>query len=216
MVMGLAIAQRRTSSGARARPARPTLAVLQDDVALVAAVLGGDQRAVLALVRGLRPAMLRVAQGYVSSWAVAEEVVQDAWLGVFSELRRFEGRSSLRAWVFGILANCARARGVREARSVPLSSLSASELGPWAVPDRCRRADQQLSDHQLARQVRRAIDELPSRQRAVMLLRDIEGLGAQEVCEALGISEVNQRVLLHRARETVREAIAGLFESDDR
>jgi RNA polymerase sigma-70 factor, ECF subfamily len=203
--MVVAIAQRRTSN--RARLARPALAVLQNDVALVAAVLSGDQRAVSALVHGLHPAMLRVAQGYVSSWAVAEEVVQDAWLGVFSELRRFEGRSSLRAWVFGILANCARARGVRDARSVPLSSLSANELGPGVVLDRCRRADQQLSDHQIALQARRAIDHLPSRQRVVILLRDVEGLGAQQVCELLGLSEANQRVLLHRAREKVREAL---------
>ena len=198
---------------------------MRDDVDLEA-LRGGDERAFLALVNRHHAAMIRVARFYVASQAVAEEVVQEAWLGVLKGLHLFEGRSSLQGWIFRIVVNCAKARGVREARTVPLSSLATEEeqgdaptvpaerfsgegelwAGHWSSPP-SRWQDDQLSSAETARAVRRAIEELPPRQRAVITMRDVEGLDADEVCDVLGLSEANQRVLLHRARAKVRAAV---------
>ena len=164
-----------------------------------------------------------VARGYVRTRSVAEEVVQEAWLGVLKGIDRFEGRSTLRTWVLRIVANIARDHAVREARSQPFSSLEREGDEPAVGPERFFRADEpypggwrsfptdwrslpesQLLAGETLDLVKRAIDELPEAQRIVITLRDVRGWDADEVCEALAISEVNQRVLLHRARVRVR------------
>jgi RNA polymerase sigma-70 factor (ECF subfamily) len=165
---------------------------------------------------------------YVPSRAVAEDVAQEVWLGVVRGIGRFEGRSSLRTWIFRILANQARTRARREARSVPFSSLAGpGGDGPTVDPDRFLGADhpafpghwaspprswegmpeQELLAGETRERVQNAIDMLPASQRAVISLRDVEGWSSPEVCDLLDISEGNQRVLLHRARATVREAL---------
>lgn len=191
-----------------------------DAVDLVDALRAGDEAAFLALVQRHHAAMVRVALAYVSSTSVAEEVAQEAWIGVLQGLRLFEGRSSLKTWIFRILVNCAKARGARELRSVPLSSLAAEDddgpavpeerfagagvwAGHWSQPPAAW-TDDQLGSAELAALVRAGIETLPPGQRQVMTLRDVEGWDSAEVCEAMEISEGNQRVLLHRARSKVR------------
>lgn len=169
--------------------------------------------------------MLRLARLFVSSEAVAEDVVQDAWIGVLRGIERFEGRSALKTWIFRILTNTAKTRGSREGRSVPFSALAlegdddpavAADRflgedtrfpGHWAVPPR----PWEGAERTLAREVReliaREIAKLPPAQAAVITMRDIDGFEAEEVCNALEISETNQRVLLHRARSKVRRAL---------
>jgi RNA polymerase sigma-70 factor (ECF subfamily) len=188
----------------------------------VAALRAGDEQAFLQLVQRLHPSMLHVALAFVSSRAVAEEVVQEAWLGVLQGLGNFEGRSSLRRWIFGVVSNCARTRGAREARTIPFSSLAAEgEADPAVEPSRFRPPDhshwpghwsapptpwpeEQVLRRESLEAVQRAVEDLPAAQRAVITLRDIEGCESSEVCDLLGISEGNQRVLLHRARSKVR------------
>jgi RNA polymerase sigma-70 factor (ECF subfamily) len=193
---------------------------------LVERLQAGDERTFLQLVEKNHRAMIRVALTYVSSEAVAEEVVQEAWVGIFQGLDKFEGRCPLRAWMLRILANCARMRGGREARSVPFSALESEDSdgppspesfrppddprwpGHWAqAPEPW--ADDRLADAEAVQRVRAEIDRLPPNQRQVITLKDIEDWDSAEVCEALGISEANQRVLLHRARTRVRKALAG-------
>jgi len=200
-----------------------------DDARVVAALRAGDEKAFLALVRSLNAPMLRVASVYVSSRAVAEEVVQEAWLGVLKGLAAFEGRSSLRRWIFGIVTNCARSRGVREARSTPFSAMGPAEddepavdpgrflppdhprwPGHWSEPPTPWAEDQVLNKESLA-VVDAAIARLPVHQREVITLRDVLGWSSEEVCESLAISEGNQRVLLHRARSKVRAALEKHF-----
>jgi RNA polymerase sigma-70 factor (ECF subfamily) len=197
-------------------------AVLGADDALVERLREGDERAFEEAVARLYPAMLAVARGYVRGRSVAEEVVQDAWLAVFKGIDRFEGRSSLRAWVLQIVANIARDRAVREARSLPFSSLELEDE-PLVDPRRFNGPEEPYpggwrsfpSDWRtlpesrlLAREtldlVSRAIAELPDAQRTVITLRDVTGCDSHEVSDALGISLGNQRVLLHRARVRVR------------
>jgi RNA polymerase sigma-70 factor (ECF subfamily) len=187
----------------------------------LAALRAGDERAFLALVNRHHAAMMRVAATYVRSRAVAEEVVQETWVGVLRGLHLFEGRSSLKSWIFSILVNCAKGRGQKEARSVPLSSLASDEEDAPAVsPDRFRGEEDRWAGHwaeppepwpdarvetsELVALVAEALETLPPSQRTVMSLRDVDGWEAAEVCELMGISEVNQRVLLHRARSKVR------------
>jgi RNA polymerase sigma-70 factor (ECF subfamily) len=203
-------------------PARG-VAVGDEDAALVARLRDGEERAFEEAVAGLYPAMLAVAHGYVRTRSVAEEVVQEAWLGVLKGLERFEGRSTLRSWVLRIVANIARDRAVREARSLPFSSLGSDDEEPAVAPERFYGADEpypggwrsfpsdwrtlpesRLLAHETLDLVKRAIEDLPEGQRIVITLRDVKGWDADEVCEALEISEVNQRVLLHRARMRVR------------
>jgi RNA polymerase sigma-70 factor (ECF subfamily) len=190
---------------------------------VVDALRAGDEAAFLALVSRYHQAMVRVATAHVRSRAVAEEVAQDAWMGVLNGLHLFEGRCSLKTWIFRILVNCAKARGVREVRSVPLSSLSSTSeeegeapavpaerfraeglwVGHWAQPP-TDWTDDQLGSAELLAIVREGIAALPPSQAQVMTLRDIEGWDSAEVCELMEISEANQRVLLHRARAKVR------------
>src|SRR5438034_3118098 len=173
--------------------------------------------------------MLRVAQMYVRTRAVAEEVVQETWIGVIRGIDSFEGRSSLKTWIFRILTNTAKTRAEREARTVPLSALAPSEHEDEPAVDPSRFLDQQharwpghwasppprwnelpeehLAGRETLDSLKSAIEALPPAQRQVIVLRDIEGWGADEVCELLNLSEANQRVLLHRARSKVRQAL---------
>jgi len=200
-----------------------------EERALLARLRAGDAMAFEMLVDRWTPSMLRVARMHVATQAVAEEVVQDTWLAVLRGIDRFEGRSSVRTWVFRILMNQAKTRGVREKRTVPFASLASAETdeefsavdasrfhpeghrvaGHWASPP--PRWDEQpverLESRETIDAIRRAIDQLPPAQRTVMTLRDIEGWDAPEVCDALEITEGNQRVLLHRARSRVRAAL---------
>ena len=200
----------------------------REDRELVRALRGDDERAFARLVDELGPALLRLARSYVRSQAVAEEVVQEAWLGVLRGLDRFEERASLRTWIFRILANTAKTRAVREARSVPLSSLegaddehgrpavdldrfvsAGADDGHWVSAPRrfSELPEERLLGKETAGVVRGAIDALPATQRAVISLRDIEGWSSEEVRNVLDLSETNQRVLLHRARSRVRQAL---------
>ena len=198
---------------------------------LVARLRAGDEQAFEALVEEYYPTMLSVARGYVRSRAIAEEVVQEAWVGVLKGLDRFEGRSSLKTWIMRILANIAMTRGTREARSQPFSSFAVHDDEPAVDADRFRDAGDGFAGHWrayprdwntlpdgalLGREtldvVMQAIDELPDAQRVVITMRDVAGCPADEVCEALDVSEGNQRVLLHRARSKVRAALERHFD----
>jgi RNA polymerase sigma-70 factor (ECF subfamily) len=201
-------------------------AVSLDDARLVKALRARDERAFEELMRMYNASLLRVALIYVASRAVAEEVVQETWIGVFNGIDRFETRSSLKTWIFRILTNIAKTRGQREGRTVPFSALER----PDAVPEAAVDSDRFLPpDHErwpghwsskpepwpeerlLAAETRelvdRAIEQLPPAQRAVISLRDVEGWSSEETRNALGVSETNQRVLLHRARSKVRQAL---------
>ena len=197
-----------------------------DDGALVERLRNHDEQAFMELVEQYGPSMLRVAQSFVRSRAVAEEVVQDAWLGVLRGIDRFERRSSLKTWLFRILVNTAKTRGEREARSVPFTAVFEEPAveperflgadhphapGGWATPPTDWPAEKLE-----AREVREVIDgviaELPPQQRQVITLRDVLGVEAEDACNALGLSEVNQRVLLHRARSRVRRALERYME----
>lgn len=201
-----------------------------EDAGLVEGLRRGDEAAFAALIRMYGAGMLRVAEMYVASRAVAEEVVQDAWLGVLRGIDRFEGRSSLKTWLFRIVANTAKTRGIREARSVPFSSFEgegdatvASDRflgdqhrfpGHWAVPPASWAGlpESRLLARETLGVILREIERLPSAQRAVLTLRDIEGLSTDEVCNALDLTETNGRVLLHRARAKVRAALEEHFQ----
>lgn len=196
------------------------------EAALLEALRAVDENAFLALVNRYHASMVRVASSFVSSPSVAEEVAQEAWLGVLTGVARFEGRSSLKSWIFKILTNCAKTRAVRERRSVPFSSLVRADQpqecsveperffdadhpewpGRWALPPRPW-AEQRLLSLETLELLRRAIELLPDAQRTVITLRDVEGWNANEVCETLAITETNQRVLLHRARSQVLRAL---------
>lgn len=181
-----------------------------NDAALVAALRRGDERAFVELVDAFTPGMRRFALSFVRTPAVADEVVQEAWLGVLRGLDRFEGRSSLKTWIYRIVANVARTRGVREARSVPFSSEPSVDPdrfeahGHWTEPIEPWR---QVEASELRAVIDRAIDALPEQQSVVIRLRDVEGWSAEDVCNVLELSETNQRVLLHRARSKVRAAV---------
>jgi RNA polymerase sigma-70 factor (ECF subfamily) len=200
------------------------------DADLVALIRAGDEEAISQLVERWSPTMFRLARSFVDSPQSAEDVVQDAWLGMLSGLARFEGRSSLRTWTFTILVNRARTRGAREARTVPQPPLATRDEpgaydwfpGPggeatrtWSSIDVASRWDTAPESAVLSRetllQLDRAVSALPSRQRQVVTMRDVVGMSAEEVCVALGVSAANQRVLLHRARAALRTALAGYY-----
>jgi RNA polymerase sigma-70 factor (ECF subfamily) len=203
-----------------------------EDAVLVARLRAGDESAFVQVVDAWSPMMLRVARTFVSTDASAQEIVQEAWLGVVRGLDRFEGRSSMRTWVFRILTNIGKTRGVREARTVPLSALSPDSTTPTVDPSRFRGPDDEWSngwtpvgspqpwspspeDEALAGEIRgqvaTALQELPERQRTVVSLRDVHGMSADEVCDALDISAANQRVLLHRGRARLRETLEDYY-----
>jgi RNA polymerase sigma-70 factor, ECF subfamily len=193
---------------------------------LLARLRAGDERAFETLVVRHHRTMLAVARRYVSTGAVAEEVVQEAWLGVIKGIDRFEGRSSLSTWILRILVNIAKTRGVRESRSVPYAALAGPDdevsveadrfRGPndqytggwWAFPDDWSKLPEQaLLQRETLKVVTDAIEELPPLQRSVIAMRDIQGCGPEDVCSVLDISDGNQRVLLHRARSRVRAVL---------
>lgn len=189
----------------------------------------GDESAFASLVEQYHPAMVRLALGFVANRAAAEDVVQEAWVGVLRGLARFEGRSSLKTWLFRIVTNRAKTRAVRDGRvvpftdlwrlddepdepSVPLDRFSADqhdEHGHWVSAPQSWEdlPEERLLSQELQGVVQAAIDQLPASQKAVITLRDLEGWRSEEVCNTLEISESNQRVLLHRARSKVRRAL---------
>jgi RNA polymerase sigma-70 factor, ECF subfamily len=205
----------------------------EDDEALVAALRAGDEDAFGWLVDRYSGPLRRVALGYVSTPSVADEVVGDTWLAVINGIDRFEGRSSLKTWIYRILMNKARTRGVREHRSVPFSSLEDDSITSGFSPDRFRSADdpswpghwsapprpwqEQPHDRLQATEtlaaVRDAIAQLPPNQRQVISLRDIDGWSSEEVCNVLSLSQTNQRVLLHRARARVRVSLESVLDT---
>jgi RNA polymerase sigma-70 factor (ECF subfamily) len=207
-----------------------------DDLYLIEQLRNGNEDAFGALFDRYATAMLRLAMVYVRVRAVAEEVVQETWMAVLEGLNRFEGRSSLKTWLFRILTNCAITRAQREGRSIPFSSLedSDNDYTEHAVdPEQFLPADHQRSGHWvsfpsnwqempeerlLSQETRahleKAINALPPNQREIIILRDIEGWSSVETCDFLGISEVNQRVLLHRARTKVRTVLGNYFQEE--
>lgn len=197
----------------------------RDEAELVEALRAGDEAAFAELVREYHASLLRVAQIYVSSRAVAEDVVGETWLAVLQGIDRFEGRSSLKTWIFTILTNRAKTRAQRERRTIPFSALQPDRVpepaldpdrfrgpddprwpGHWASPPQAWPEDRVLA-HETREKLAEAIELLPPSQRAVISLRDLEGWSPEEVCNALSISETNQRVLLHRARSKVRKVL---------
>jgi RNA polymerase sigma-70 factor, ECF subfamily len=214
------------ASGTFARVALP-------DDQLVAALRAGDEEAFRVVVREWHASLLRVAQIFTPSRAVAEEVVQETWLRVLGALDRFEGRSSLKTWVFRILVNTAKTRAQREGRTIPFSALQDAARVPeaaveperflgddhpqhpggWAVPPR-HLPEERLLAGETRGVIAAAIEALPTNQRAVISLRDVEGWSSDEVRNALDLSEVNQRVLLHRARSRVRRALEDYLAPD--
>lgn len=197
------------------------------DGSLVAAAVAGDEAAFAALLDRYHASLVRLALGYVADRATAEEIAQETWLGVVTGIARYEGRSTFKTWLFGILINQARRRGGRERRSVPFSAVGwAGDDAPAVPADRFQGAGGEWpgwwatyppswsatpEDILLSREVRaeveRAVATLSPAQRQVVTLRDIEGWSAEEVCALLGLSPANQRVLLHRGRSRVRQAL---------
>ena len=214
----------------------PGTAAWADELHLIELLRSGDEAAFVLLLDRYHTAMLRLAMVYVSAQAVAEEVVQETWMAILEGLDRFERRSSLKTWMFRILTNCAKTRAQREARSIPFSSLVDLDLEhpePAVEPNRFLPADSQWPGHWnsfpmdwcdmpdeclLSQETRtcieQAIESLPSSQRPVIILRDIEGWTSEEACCLLGISEANQRVLLHRARSKVRGVLEKYFAQE--
>jgi RNA polymerase sigma-70 factor (ECF subfamily) len=205
-------------------------ALPRHETALLMALRDGDEAVFMEIVEAWRPAMLRLARAHVPSQAIAEEVVQEAWVGILRALDGFEGRASLKTWAFRIVANIAKTRGVKESRSVPFSSSSpAGDEGPVVDSDRFRPAgdpypgywqrppepwpERRLEQAETRDVALAAIAELPPRQREIITLRDIAGFSAEEACNALDVADTNQRVLLHRARSKVRNALESHFEA---
>jgi RNA polymerase sigma-70 factor (ECF subfamily) len=180
----------------------------------------GDEGAFAELAGKYQGAMLSMARGYVPSGAVAEEVVQDAWVGVLRGIGRFECRSSFRTWLFRIVVNRAISAGARERRSVPVDDMGrvvdASRFnagGSWQLPPEpwADQVDDKVIAAKIAARILAAIGELPLQQREVVTLRDVQGLSSEEVCAVLDISNGNQRVLLHRGRGKLRQVIESEF-----
>lgn len=190
----------------------------QDDVSLVDRLRDGDEEAFVALVDRYHVALVRLARAYVPNQAVAEEVVQDTWLGVIRGIERFEGRSSFKTWLFRILVNRAHSTGERERRSVPfdvgehepgIDPGRFNAAGAWSEPPApwTDAVEDRLTATATVERIRAALEELPPGPRQVVLLRDVDGLTSEEVCTVLSISEGNQRVLLHRGRSRIRRVL---------
>jgi RNA polymerase sigma-70 factor, ECF subfamily len=205
-----------------------------DDPHFIELLRNGDEAAFVSLIDRYSDTMVRLAMIYVMAWPVAEEVVQDTWMSVFEHLGHFEGRSSFKTWMFRILTNCAKTRAQREGRSIPFSShsgMSTDHAEPAIEPDRLLPTDRHWAGHWVSVKreempeerllwqetrlcLERAIEALPPNQREIIILRDIEGWTSDEICSTLGISEGNQRVLLHRARSKVRSALEKYFQEE--
>ena len=190
---------------------------MSDDAELVARLRAGDEAAFVSLVDRFHAPMLRFAATFVPNRAIAEEVVQESWLGVVRGIGQFEGRSSLRTWLFSIVANCARRTGARERRQTPVDfaderAVPEERFGPrgeWTSPPVpwVEESVDRIAAGQVVASIRSCFDALPAAQRQAVLLRDFEGLPAVEVCAMLGISEGNLRVLLHRGRARIRNQV---------
>jgi len=207
-------------------------ALAAEEQRLIVLLRARDEDAFVTLVERYQASLVRVALGYVPSHAVAEEVVQETWIGVLKGIDRFEGRSSLRTWLFRILTNVAKTRGQRESRTVPFSVVWDDEAQPaeaavdaarfnttnqhWAVrPDSWEGIpEERLLAAETRAIVQTAIDALPHGQQQVITLRDVQGWTSVEVCNALDITETNQRVLLHRARSRVRRALESYLSAE--
>jgi RNA polymerase sigma-70 factor, ECF subfamily len=205
----------------------PRAAPSAEETRIADALRRGDEDAFVSLVERYHASLVRLAHIYIGDRAAAEEVAQETWLGVIRGIDRFEGRSSLKTWIFRILANRAKTRAARERRSIPFSALASESVEPAVEPERflapgqARRPGQWASppstwrgipeERLLAREtlglIMESIAALPATQREVIMLRDVEGWSSEEVCALLEISEGNQRVLLHRARSKVRRAL---------
>jgi RNA polymerase sigma-70 factor, ECF subfamily len=207
-----------------------------DDLEIIAGLRARDETAFVHLVDRYHNSLLRIALLYLPDPAIAEEVAQETWLQVFQGIDRFEGRSSLKTWIFGILNNQAKSRARKEGRSVPFSALNLTgdgEYEPSVSPDRFQPPYHPLwpggwltppsaweilpEDHflmdELTGCIRQGLNTLSENQRAILVLRDLEGWSSEEVCNVFNISETNQRVLLHRARSKVRQMIESYFET---
>jgi RNA polymerase sigma-70 factor (ECF subfamily) len=210
---------------------------LDDDSELLAALRRRDDRVFVEVVTRYHAPLLRLALTYAQSRAVAEEIVQDTWLGVIQGIDRFEGRASFKTWLFRILVNRARTRAEREGRTVPFSSLEGEAEAPgepavspdrflgadhpewphhWSAPPRTWGASPEalVVRRETLERIGQAIAALSAAQRQVITLRDVDGLTSEEVCNVLQISETNQRVLLHRARSRVRGMLESYFDGD--
>jgi RNA polymerase sigma-70 factor (ECF subfamily) len=197
---------------------------VSEDSSALDALKSGDEAAFRALVQRHHGALLRLAMGYVRDRALAEDVVQETWLTCLRSLDRFEGRSSLKTWIFGIALNIARSRARKEARILPFALFrrrDSESAGPTVDPSRfgadgmwksppdswSNVPESRVLSNETMQRVRDAIDSLPARQREVIVLRDVGGLEATEVCSLLAITPENQRVRLHRARTAVRKML---------
>lgn len=202
---------------------------LPPDEIIVGRLRAGDEAIFARLLDAWSSSLLRAARAYVGTHETAEDVVQDTWLAVLRGVDRFEARSSLRTWVYKIMINIAKTRGVRDSRTVPLADLAVDD-GPTVDPDRFQGLDGPYPGHwrvfpaawpadveaqvetgEVRAHIDAAIGELPDRQRIVITMRDVEGYDAEDVCAMLEISAANQRVLLHRARAAVRSRLEGYF-----
>lgn len=197
----------------------PSPLVTDPDATLLDALRAGDEAAFAALVSRHHTRLLRFAESLVPSRAVAEEVVQDTWLGVVRGIDRFEGRSSVKTWLFRILINRARTAGAREPRHAPLRVDDVLDgrfdaAGHWEQPPEpwADAIDARVVADKLAQRVKECLPQLPDAQRQVLTLRDIEGIDATDVCALLGVSAGNQRVLLHRARTRIRNILEDEME----
>jgi RNA polymerase sigma-70 factor (ECF subfamily) len=205
--------------------------ITASDEQTVAALRAGDERAFRELFARTYPMMKRVARAYVASDAVAEEIVQDTWLAIVTGIDRFEGRSALGTWIFSILSNQAKTHSARERRALPLSCVAPTDAqepvvnpdrfqtddeawpGHWATPPRpWQKPERRLLSLEARERLKDALAELPDRQRLVVGLRDIDGHSAEEVCDLLGLSQENQRVLLHRGRSRLRAVLEEYFD----
>ena len=218
----------------RANPSGAEEAVARDELRVIEALRQGDEAAFARLVHQHHASLRRLARLYVSNRAVADEVVQDTWLGVIQGIWAFESRSSLKTWIFRILINRAKTRAVREGRTVPFAHFDAevnvaeaavaadrfrpsdhpTEPGHWTHPpqDLGASPEHRLLAREAREQLQHAIEALPENQRLVLVLRDIEGRSTEEVCDFLGVQAINARVLLHRARAKVRVALEPYLE----
>jgi RNA polymerase sigma-70 factor (ECF subfamily) len=205
------------------------VALSDDETVLLAALRKGDEQAFGSLIDRYHSSMVRVARTYVATREAAEDVVQETWLGVVTGLDGFEERSSLKTWIFRILVNRAKTRGERESRIRPFSSLEPEDDEPAVAADRFNEhgrfagfwsspptaadiPEDAVVLAELGQQLLAVLDGLPPGQRTVITLRDLHGLSSAQVCEILGVSEVNQRVLLHRARSRARAALERLAQ----
>ena len=217
-------------------PAEPAIAGAEagPDQHIVAGLRAGDERTFRELFERTYPMMKRVARAYVASDAVADEVVQDTWMAIVTGIERFQGRSALGTWMFSILTNQAKTHSARERRALPFSSVALTDVeepvvdpdrfqkddeawpGHWATPPRpWQKPERRLLSLEARDQLKRALEQLPERQRLIVVLRDVEGLSAEEVCGLLELSQENQRVLLHRGRSRLRSFLEEYLDGAD-